>query len=166
MQLRFQLAVQVQPHGGVGGGRPVGGGGEGPVQIGRDAGLGGHGARQVEEGAPRGGIPPAGVSARAEGLEVFFQGRAPRFGEGEVMRCGGEVGFRGRGDRWRVGCLGGEVGVEGEEVGEALLDGEGAEGEAEGDGVCGVGFGVSGELGGGDGDLHGGLGRGCVWCGI
>lgn len=44
--------------------------------------------------------------------------------------------------------------MEGEEVGEALGEGERAEGEAEGDDVSGVGFGVCGELGGGDGDLH------------
>lgn len=45
--------------------------------------------------------------------------------------------------------------MEGEEVGEALGDGEGAEGEAEGDDVGGVGFWICGELGGRYRDLHG-----------
>lgn len=34
------------------------------------------------------------------------------------------------------------------------MEGEGAEGEAEGDVVEGVGFGGRGKLGGGDGDFH------------
>ena len=48
--------------------------------------------------------------------------------------------------------------MEGEEVGEALLDGEGPEGEAEGDGVDCVGFGSTGEGSGWDRYLHGACG--------
>lgn len=90
-----------------------------------------------------------------DGLEIGLESLSPGFGKLGVVGGGFEVSLRWGGNRWRGARLGGECGVEGEEVGEALGDGEGAEGEAEGDDVGGVRFGICGELSGRYGDLHG-----------
>ena len=81
---------------------------------------------------------------RVDGLEVGFELAAAGLGDGGVSG-GLEVGLGRKGHRGGGACLGSECGVEGKEVGEALLDGEGPEGKAEGDRVDCVGFGAGGE---------------------
>lgn len=146
MQMRLHVAVAVKPQRRVrdralgahtarlrDGRMQLGAGGAVAVGV-PDGGTG-----EIQERAPGAAAAPAGIVCFIDGAEVGFQPLSAFFAEGRVGDGVGEPVFGGEGGWWRGVGLVQEGGVKGDEVGVALGDGEGAQGEAEGDVVDCVG---------------------------